>query len=177
VVLPGSGFTVDLKRCKKKTRLQKAARIRIQPGYNSLYDFAQGGIDPAELEDLGRSIHQGKPDPPLRGPHLAHPVVRPQLLHLVASGCGKVLDDEAVEAVRTGAPRGGKGLLLEEEDRSPEGLVGQSEDEGRGVRNPLFVLYCIHTVCERGGIGGLRQINKTPSAKYFTGTFLIKADI
>jgi hypothetical protein len=48
---------------------------------------------------------------PLRGPRLAHVVVCLQLLHLVESGGGEVLDDEAVEAVRIGAPSGGQGLL------------------------------------------------------------------
>ena len=109
-------------------------------GTDSLNDFAQGGVDPAALEDLGRSIHQGEPDLPLRGPHLAHAVVLPQLLHLLEGWGGEVLDDEAVEAIRTGAPMGGQGLPLEEEDRCPEGLVGKSEDERRGVRDPPFVL-------------------------------------
>ena len=48
-------------------------------------------------------------------------------------------DDEEVEVVRTGTPRGCKGLPLEEEDPCSVGLVGESEDEGRGVRDPLFI--------------------------------------
>jgi len=108
-------------------------------GSDSLNDFAQRGEDPAALEDLGRGIHQGKPDLPFRGPHLADTVVRPQLLHLVESGGGEVLDNEAV-AIRTGTTRGSQGLLLEEEDRSPEGLVGESDDKRRGVGNSPFVL-------------------------------------
>ncbi len=96
-------------------------------------------MDPAELEDLGWGIHQGEPDLPLSGPHLARAVIRPKLLHLVEGGGGEVFNDEEVEVVRTGTPRGGEGLPLEEEDRCPVGLVGESEDEGGWVRDPPFI--------------------------------------
>ncbi len=106
-----------------------------------LDDFAQRGVDPAELEDLGWGIHQGEPDLPLCGPQLAHAVVRPKLLHLVEGGGGEVFDDEEVEVVRAGTPGGGEGLPLEEEDCCPVGFVGESEDEGGGgVRDPRLSL-------------------------------------
>jgi len=104
-------------------------------------DFAQRGVDPAELQDLGWGIHQGEPDLPLCGPHLAHAVVRPKLLHLVEGGGSEVFDDEEVEVIRAGTPRGGKGLPLEEEDRCPVGFVGESEDERGGGKGPPVCLW------------------------------------
>ncbi len=42
-----------------RTRRRTGQHRPLGSGSDSLNDFAQGGVDSAELEDLGRGIHQG----------------------------------------------------------------------------------------------------------------------